>query len=81
MGDIYAFIVLDKTSINVCNYYLLLELGDPERFHNLLDRSDQSTHFLFYKNTFYKNIEPQLWGDFKNIFIAKIAKITKVVQF
>ena len=40
MGDIYAFIVLDKTSINVCNYYLLLELGDPERFHNLLDRSD-----------------------------------------
>ena len=40
-----------------------------------------TTHFLFYKNTVYKNIEPQLWGYLKNICIAEIAEIAKVVYF
>ena len=33
-----------------------------------------STHFFFYKNIVYKNIEPQVLGYFKNIFIAEIVE-------
>ena len=40
-----------------------------------------STHFLFYKNTVYNNVEPQLWEHLKNICIAETAEIAKVVYF
>jgi len=40
-----------------------------------------TTHFLFYKNTVYKIAKPQLWGYLKNICIAEIADLAKVVYF
>ena len=37
--------------------------------HQLIN---SNTHFSFCKNIVYKNIEPQVLGYFKNIFIPEI---------
>ena len=67
-----------RTILNT-NLITAFKVSDYKSFIQFAVTRRTTTHFLFYKNTVYMKIEPQLWAYLKNICKAKIAEI--VVYF